>query len=78
MTATSVPRPPAPALSMVSRVQAMPGLWAVGQLMVNADRLLTEAARTNAAAALRAEQTRRAIWLAEADDWRRAEGIRLP
>lgn len=78
MTATSVSKTPAPALSVFNRVQSVPGLWAVGQLMVNADRLLTEVARTNAAAALHAEQTRRAIWLAEADDWHRAEEIRLP
>ena len=78
MTAASISSAPAPALSVFTRVQQMPGFWAVSQLVANADRRLTEAARTNAAAALHAEQTRRAIWLAEADDWHRTTEIQLP
>ena len=75
MTVTSSATAP---VGMLGLVQNHPALWAFGQLVVNADRMLTESARTNAAAALQAERTRRAIWLAEADDWHRSEVIRLP
>ena len=78
MTAASISNTPAPALSVLARVQSVPALWPVSRLMATADRRLAEAARSNAAAALQAEDTRRAAWLAEADDWHRAQEIRLP
>lgn len=62
-------------LSYLGRANAWPGMWTVGQLMANADRLLTESARSNAAAALHEQNARRASWLAEASDWQQAEDV---
>lgn len=62
-------------LSVLTRVNTWPGLWTVGQIVANADRILTESARTNAAAALHEQNARRASWLAEATDWQQTSEV---